>query len=422
MSEALKRDRLTGHNADAAFDVERVRRDFPILSRQVYGRPLVYLDSGASAQKPRAVIDAMRQVMEEEYANVHRGVHYLSQIASERYEAVRGTVARLIGAPDEMEVVFARGGTEAINLVAATWGRKFLKAGDEVIVSVMEHHANIVPWQMLRDEIGIVLKVAPVDDDGEFLLDAFADLLTDRTRLVSIAHVSNVLGTVVPVREVVRLAHARGARVLIDGCQGVTHLPVDVQDLGCDFYVFSGHKLYGPTGIGVLWGRAELLAEMPPYQGGGDMIERVTFEKTTYKDPPFRFEAGTPAIVETIGLGAAIDYVTALGMANIARHEHDLVHYAHGRLAKIPGLTIVGRAKEKSSIVSFKLDGVHAHDLGSIVDRLGVAIRVGNHCAEPVIDRFGGDALARASFGLYNTRAEIDRLAEALEEVRKVFG
>jgi cysteine desulfurase/selenocysteine lyase len=419
MNQALK---LAGHNADAPYDVERVRRDFPILSREIYGRPLVYLDNGASAQKPRAVIDAMRRMMEEEYANVHRGVHYLSQEASARYEAVRGTVAKLINAPDEMEVVFARGATEAINLVAWTWGRTFLKAGDEVIVSVMEHHANIVPWQMLRDEIGIVLKVAPVDDDGAFLLDRFEALLSERTKLVSVAHVSNVLGTVVPVKEVARLAHARGALVLIDGCQGVNHMPVDVQELGCDFYVFSGHKLYGPTGIGALWGRAEVLATMPPYQGGGDMIERVTFEKTTYKDPPFRFEAGTPAIVETIGLGAAIDYVSGLGMANIARHEHELVRYAHERLAAIPGLEIVGRAKDKASIVSFKLDGVHAHDLGTIVDRMGVAVRVGNHCAEPVIDRFGGDALARASFGLYNTLAEVDRLADALDEVRKVFG
>ena len=412
---------LRGHNAEAPYDVERARRDFPILSRTVYGKPLVYLDNGASAQKPRAVIDAMRRTMEEEYANVHRGVHYLSQEASARYEAVRGTIARLINAPDEMEVVFARGATEAINLVAWSWGRKFLKAGDEVILSVMEHHANIVPWQMLRDETGIVIKVAPVDDDGAFLLDRFEALLSERTKLVSICHVSNVLGTVVPVEKVVRLAHARGAKVLIDGCQGVTHMPVDVQALGCDFYVFSGHKLYGPTGIGALWGRGEILAQMPPYQGGGDMIERVTFEKTTFKEPPFRFEAGTPAIIETIGLGAAIDYVSALGMANIARHEHGLVRHAHERLSAIPGLQIVGRAQDKASIVSFKLDGVHAHDLGTIVDRMGVAIRVGNHCAEPVIDRFGGDSLARASFGLYNTEAEVDRLAEAVEEARKVF-
>jgi len=404
------------------YDVAAIRRDFPILARQVYGRPLVFLDNGASAQKPRVVIDAMREVMEAEYANVHRGVHWLSQRATDRYEAVRGKVARLLNAASEEEVVFARGATEAINLVAQTWGRKFLKAGDEIVISEAEHHANIVPWQMLRDEKGLVLKVAPVDDDGAFLLDRFADLLSGRTRLVAVAHVSNVLGTVLPVAEIVRLAKAKGALVLVDGCQGATHMPVDVQALGCDFYCFSGHKLYGPTGIGVLWGRAEVLETMPPWQGGGDMIESVTFEETTFKAPPLRFEAGTPAIVETIGLGVAIDYVSAIGLDRIQQHEATLVAHAHERLAAIGGVRLIGRAPEKAAIVSFDLEGVHAHDVGTILDRQGVAVRVGHHCAQPLIDRFGLAAAARASFGLYNTLEEVDALADALQGVKDIFG
>ena len=404
------------------FDVEAVRRDFPVLSRRIYDRPLVYLDSGASAQKPQVVIDTMRQVMEEEYANVHRGAYWLSQRATERYEAVRGKVAGLLNAASEDEVVFARGGTEAINLVAQSWGRTFLKAGDEVVISEAEHHANIVPWQLLRQEKGIVLKVAPVDDDGNFLLDRFADLLGERTRLVAVTHVSNVLGTIMPVAEIVRLAHAKGALVLVDGCQGVTHMPVDVQALGCDFYCFSGHKLYGPTGIGALWGRAEVLAAMPPWQGGGDMIESVSFEKTTFQEPPLRFEAGTPAIVETIGLGAAIDYVQTIGMAAIAEHEDMLVRHAHQRLGAIAGVRIVGRARDKASIVSFDVAGAHAHDVGTILDRAGVAVRVGHHCAQPLIDRFDLAAVVRASFGLYNTTADVDALADAVAGVREIFG
>jgi cysteine desulfurase/selenocysteine lyase len=411
-----------GHNAAPAYDVERVRKDFPVLSRTVYGKPLVFLDSGASAQKPRAVIDTMRQMMEEEYANVHRGVHYLSQRATQRYDAVRGTVARFMNAGREEEIVFTHSATEAINLVAQCFARPFFRAGDEVVVSCMEHHANIVPWQLLRDQTGIVLKVAPMDDDGNFLIDAFEELLGERTRLVSVAHVSNVLGTVLPVRDIIRLAHARSIPVLLDGAQGITHLPVDVQALDCDFYVFAPHKLYGPTGVGVLYGKYEHLLKMPPYQGGGDMIASVSFEKTTYQKPPLRFEAGTPPIVETIGLGAAIDYVSGLGMANIARHEHDLLAYAHERLAEVPGFTMYGRAREKSGIVSFTLDGVHAHDVGTVIDRAGVAVRVGHHCAQPLMERLGVTATARATFGLYNTKAEVDVLADALTEVREIFG
>ena len=411
-----------GGNFRAAYDVERIREDFPILSREVYGKPLVFLDSGASAQKPRAVIDTMRQVMEEEYANIHRGVYYLSQRTTERYEAVRDTVAGLINAASGQEIVFVRNATEAINLVAASYGRTFLAEGDEIVISQMEHHANIVPWQMLRQEKGTVLKVAPIDDDGNFLMDAFEKLLTRKTKLVALAQVSNVLGTVVPIKQVIRLAHARGIPVLVDGCQAVNHMTVDVQDLDADFYVFSGHKLYGPTGIGVLYGKMAHLERMPPYQTGGEMIASVSFEKTTFKRPPERFEAGTTAIIETIGLGAAVDYVGGLGMENIAAHEQELLAYAHERLATIPGLRIYGNAEEKNSIVSFNLDGVHAHDLGTIIDRAGVAVRVGHHCAEPLMHRFGVIAMARASFGLYNTKREVDVLAESLEQVKEIFG
>ena len=374
MNEAMTPVALSplGHNASASFDVEAVRRDFPVLAREVYGKPLVYFDSGASAQKPRLVLDTMRQVLEEEYANIHRGVHYLSQRTSQRYDAVRATVASFINAGQEEEIVFTHGATEAINLVAQSWGRTFLRAGDEVVISCMEHHANIVPWQLLRDQIGIVLKVAPMDDDGNFLFNAFEELLSPRTKLVAVAHVSNVLGTVLPVKEIAVRAHADGIPVLLDGCQGVTHLPVDVQDLDCDFYVFAPHKLYGPNGIGVLYVKYEILDSMPTYLGGGDMIASVSYAETVYQKPPLRFEAGTPAIPETIGLGAAIDYVSNLGMANIAAHEHDLLSYAEDRLAAIPGFTMYGRASRKSSIVSFTLEGAHAHDIGTIVDRAGV--------------------------------------------------
>lgn len=411
-----------GDNSTAAFDVERVRKDFPILNEKVYGRPLVYLDSGASAQKPRQVIEAMTKAYETYYANVHRGVHKLSQTATGHFEDARVKVARFLNAASTDEVVFTRGATEAINLVAATYGRTFLKAGDEVVISHMEHHSNIVPWQLLRDEKGIVLKVVPIDDEGNFLLDAYEKLLSPKTRLVAVTHVSNALGTITPMREIVRLAHARGAKVLVDGCQAVPHMAVDVQKLGADFYVFSSHKLYGPTGIGVLWGRLELLNAMPPYQGGGDMIASVSFEKTTFKAAPHRFEAGTPAIVEAIGLGAAVDYVSALGLDNIGAHESGLLAYATERLSRIDGLEIHGRAKDKAAIVSFVMKEAHAHDVGTILDRAGVAIRAGHHCAQPVMDRYGIAATARASFGLYNTKQDVDTLVEAIGVVKEFFG
>jgi cysteine desulfurase/selenocysteine lyase len=419
---AATRAAAPGDNSTRAFDVERVRADFPILRRRVYGRPLVYLDNGASAQKPRQVLAAMSEAYETYYANVHRGVHALSQTATDAYEGARAKVARFVNAASQDEIVFARGATEAINLVAATFGRRFLEAGDEVIVSHMEHHSNIVPWQLLRDRIGIALKVVPIDDDGNFVLDAYRRLLTPRTRLVAVTHVSNALGTVVPIQEVVRLAHAVGAKVLVDGCQAVPHMAVDVRALGCDFYAFSSHKLYGPTGVGVLWGRLDLLNELPPYQGGGDMIASVSFEKTTFKPAPHRFEAGTPSIVEAIGLGAAVDYVSGLGLDAIHAHESGLLAYAHERLGRIEGLTIYGRAREKAAIVSFGMREAHAHDIGTIVDRAGVAVRAGHHCAQPVMDRFGVTATARASFGLYNTRAEVDALADALMTVKEFFG
>lgn len=410
------------------YDVERVRADFPVLSRLVHerkgkpGKPLVYLDSGASAHKPRQVIEAMSRFMEEDYSNIHRGVHFLSQRATDRFDAVRGKVARFLNAPSDNTIVFTRSATEAINLVASSYGRTFLKEGDEIILSVMEHHANIVPWQLLQAEKGIVIKVVPVDDEGVFDLDAYAGLLSDRTRFVAITHCSNVLGTVTPAREIARLAHERGVPVLFDGSQAVVHRPVDVQEIDADFYVFTVHKLYGPTGLGVLYGKYELLKKMPPYQGGGDMIEAVSFEGTTFKLPPTRFEAGTPPITEVIGLGAAIDYVESLGREAIAAHEDDLLKYATQQLSQLEGLRILGTAPGKGPIISFTLDGVHPHDIGTIVDQYGVAIRVGRHCAEPLGERFGVGASARASFGLYNTRAEVDALVSSVRAVKEFFG
>ena len=422
MNIAAKAAPASADRRNDPFDVERIRADFPILTKQIYGRPLVYLDNGASAQKPRAVIDTMREVMENDYANIHRGVHYLSQHLTDRYEAARATIARFMNAASPDEIVLTRNATESINLVAASWGRKFLSAGDEIVISEMEHHANIVPWQLLRDEKGVVIKVVPVDDAGNFLLDAYERLLGPKTRLVAIAHTSNVLGTVTPAKEIIRLAHARGVPVLLDGAQAIVHGGVDVRDLDVDFYAFTGHKLYGPTAIGVLYGKAALLAKMPPYQGGGDMIANVTFEKTTYREPPARFEAGTPPIVETIGLAAAIDYVNAVGVDRIAAHEHDLLAYATAKLGEIPGLRIIGTAEGKGPILSFVMEGVHAHDIGTIIDRAGVAIRAGHHCAQPLMERFGVPATARASFAMYNTRAEVDVLAEALGTVQEIFG
>ena len=410
-----------GANSTLAFDVERVRADFPILGQQVHGKPLVYLDSGASAQKPQAVLDAMDEVYCTGYANVHRGAYYFSQALTDRYEGVRKTVARFLNAASDQEIVFTRNVTEAINLLAHCLGNSFAP-GDEVIISEMEHHANIVPWQLLRDRAGIVLKVAPIADDGSFLLDAFEAMLTPKTRLVAITHVSNVLGTITPIKEIIRLAHKAGALVMVDGAQAVVHGNVDVRDLDADFYGFTGHKLYGPTAIGVLYGKAELLKDLPPFMGGGDMIRSVTFAETTFADAPYRFEAGTPPIVEAIGLGAAIDYVSAIGQDAIAAHEAGLLAYATERLSQVEGLTIFGTAKEKASIISFTLDGIHPHDIGTIVDREGVAIRVGHHCAQPLMQRFGIPATARASMGLYNTPAEIDVLAKALEKVKDIFG
>ncbi len=403
------------------FDVGRVRRDFPILGREVHGKPLVYLDNAASAQKPRHVIDTIRDVYENEYANVHRGVHFLSERATSRYESARETVRRFVNARSSREIVFTHGGTEAINLVASSYGRHVLEPGDEIIISVFEHHSNIVPWQLARDANGLVLKAAPVSDDGELPLEAFERLFTPRTKLVAISHMSNVLGTVFPARRIAEIAHAHGARVLFDGCQAACHQAIDVQEIGCDFYVFSGHKVYGPSGIGVLYAQEDLLASMPPYQGGGEMIRRVTLEKTTWAPPPARFEAGTPPIVQAIGLGAALDYVSSVGRESIGAHEADLTKYAMQRLAAVDGLRIFGTAPTKSSVVAFTLDGVHPHDLATVLDRAGVAVRAGHHCAQPLMQRLGVTATARASFAMYNTRAEVDALGAALESAKEFF-
>ncbi len=406
---------------NAPYDVEAIRADFPILHRPMRGRPLVYLDTAASAQKPIQVIEAERAFYGEDYANIHRGLYELSQRATDRYEEARRTVKTFLNAAHDHEIVFTRNATEAINLVAASFGAAFLKAGDEVLITGLEHHANIVPWQMLRERTGIVLKVAPVNDSGEVPLEDFTALLGPRTRLAAFAQVSNVLGTVLPVVEMTRAAHAVGAKVLIDGAQAVVHMGADVQALDCDFYVFSGHKLYGPTGIGVLYGKAALLDAMPPYQGGGDMIASVTFAKTTYAPLPAKFEAGTPAIAQAVALGTAIDYLRDLGLDRIAAHEATLLAYATRRLAEIKSLKIVGTAADKASVLSFTLDGVHPHDIAQVLDSRGIAIRAGHHCAQPVMARFGVPATARASFGLYNTSAEIEVLAEALDRVEALF-
>ena len=408
--------------AAAPFDADSVRADFPILSRTVHGKPLVFLDSGASAQKPRAVIDAISRCYETEYANIHRGVYELSAKATEAYEGARARVQRFVNARSASEIVFTKGATEAINLVATSWGGAFLGEGDEVVLSVLEHHANIVPWQLLRERTGIVLKVVPTDERGDFPLDAYAALVGPRTKLVALTHVSNALGTVTPVDEIVRIAHDRGALVLLDGAQGIVHCPVDVQAMDVDFYCFSGHKLYGPSGIGVLYGKEALLAAMPPYQGGGDMIERVTFERTTFAPPPARFEAGTPPIAGAVGLHAAIDYVASFDPSAVAAHEHDLLIYATERLGALNSVRLYGTAPGKAAIVSFTMDHVHSHDVGTILDRAGVAVRVGHHCAQPLMDHFGIAGTVRASFGLYNSRADIDRLIDGLDEVREIFG
>ena len=406
----------------APFDADSVRADFPILSRIVHGKPLVFLDSGASAQKPRAVIDAISQCYEAEYANIHRGVYELSAKATQAYEGARARVQRFVNARSASEIVFTKGATEAINLVATSWGGAFLGEGDEVVLSVLEHHANIVPWQLLRERTGIVLKVVPTDERGDFPLDSYEALVGPRTKLVALTHVSNALGTVTPVDEIVRIAHDRGALVLLDGAQGIVHCPVDVQAMDVDFYCFSGHKLYGPSGIGVLYGKEALLAAMPPYQGGGDMIERVTFERTTFARPPARFEAGTPPITGAVGLHAAIDYVASFDPSAVGAHEHDLLTYATERLGALNNICLYGTAPGKAAIISFTMDDVHAHDVGTILDRAGVAVRVGHHCAQPLMDHFGIAGTVRASFGLYNSRADIDRLIDGLDEVREIFG
>ncbi len=411
-----------GDNARHALDVARVRADFPILQQQVYGRRLAYLDNAASSQKPRQVIEAMTAAYEGYYSNVHRGVHRLSQLSTDHFEAGRQAAARFVNAARPEEIVFTRGATEAINLVAATYGRKFLKPGDEIVLTTLEHHSNIVPWQLLRDQLGVELKVAPVGDDGDVRAEDVIELIGPRTGMVAIAHISNALGTVVPVKEIVAAAHAQGAAVLVDGCQAVPHMRVDVQDLGADFYAFSGHKMYGPSGVGVLHGRYDLLEAMPPYQGGGEMISRVTFERSDWKKPPHKFEAGTPAIVEVIGLGAAVDYLESLGMEAVAAHESGLLAYATERMSEVEGLRIIGTAPGKAAIVSFVMDSAHAHDVGTIVDRAGVAVRAGHHCAQPLMDRFGLSSTARASFGLYNTREDVDQLVDALHMVREIFG
>jgi cysteine desulfurase/selenocysteine lyase len=408
-------------SAARGFDVEKLRRDFPILEQRVHGNPLVYLDNAATSQKPQAVIDAISRYYEQENSNIHRGVHFLSERATEEYEAARNSVQEFIHAPKPHEVIFVRGTTEAINLVAQTYGRAHVGAGDEVLITAMEHHSNIVPWQILCDEKHAKLRVAPINDSGELLLDEFANLLGPRTKLVAAAHVSNALGTVNPVRQIIEMAHGRNIPILIDGAQAVPHCAVDVQELDCDFYAFSGHKMYGPTGIGILYGKSALLEEMPPYQGGGDMIASVSFEKTVYNRLPYKFEAGTPHISGGIGLGTAVEYLNGIGMNAIAAHEHGLLTYATDAVAEIPGVRVVGTAKEKAGVLSFVMEGIHPHDIGTVLDQEGIAIRTGHHCAQPIMTRFGIDATARASFALYNTREEVDALVRGIHKVREVF-
>lgn len=403
------------------FDVAKIRGDFPILSRTVYNRPLVYLDNSATTQKPRVVVDSIVREYYSENANVHRGVHFLSQQATDLYEQARERVRTFINARSDKEIVFTRGTTESLNLVASSFGERFMGEGDEVIISAMEHHSNIVPWQLLQERKGIRLRVIPINDRGELLLDEYEKLFNKRTRIVAVTHVSNVLGTVNPVKQIAAVAHAHGVPVLVDGAQSVPHIAVDVQDMDCDFFVFSGHKVYGPTGIGVLYGKESLLNELPPYQGGGEMIKNVHFEHTEYEDAPLRFEAGTPDYVGAHALAAAIDYVSALGMENIAAHEHSLLAYATERMNCIPGMRIFGQAENKSAVLSFVVGNIHPLDLGTLLDRFGVAVRTGHHCAQPLMERMGVQSMARASFALYNTREEVDTLCESIERITKMF-
>ncbi len=412
---------MTTAVAGLTLDVAKLRQDFPILHQEVHGKPLAYLDNAASSQKPQVVIEAISRFYRSDYANIHRAVHQLSERSTRRYEETRIKVQRFLHAESPREIIFVRGTTEGINLVAQTYGRAHLRAGDEILISALEHHSNIVPWQMLCEEKGAFLRVVPINDAGEIVLEDFERLLSRKTRLVAVSHVSNALGTINPVREIIERAHSQGVPVLIDGAQAAPHMPVDVQKLDCDFYTFSGHKLYGPTGIGVLYGKASLLEEMPPYQGGGDMISSVTFEKTTYNTLPYKFEAGTPHIAGAVGLSAAIDYVSEVGLENIAAYEAELLAYATERLSHIRGLRIIGNAKHKAAVISFVLDGVHPHDVGTVLDREGIAVRTGHHCAQPVMERYGIPATTRASFALYNTREEIDRLVRAIEKVKEMF-
>ncbi|HWF66010.1 MAG TPA: cysteine desulfurase [Acidobacteriaceae bacterium] len=405
----------------AVFNVEKVREDFPILRRQVHGRPLVYLDNAATTQKPQAVIDAVSEYYTYGNANIHRGVHLLSQLATDAYEAARETVQRFLNAEHSSEIIFVRGATEGINLVAQTYGRQHVGAGDQVVITALEHHSNIVPWQMLCEEKGARLRVAPINDAGELLLDQFEALLNPKTKFVAVSHVSNALGTVNPIAQIVEMAHRRNIPVLVDGAQAVPHTTVDVRSFGCDFYAFSGHKVYGPTGVGVLYGKRELLEAMPPYQGGGDMIRSVTFEKTLYNQLPYKFEAGTPNMAGVIGLGAALDYVTEVGLDAIAAHEHRLLLHGTQALSKVPGLRLIGTAKEKAGVLSFVMEDIHPHDIGTVLDQRGIAIRTGHHCAQPLMQRFDIPATARASLAMYNTTSELDLLVTGLLKLKEVF-
>jgi cysteine desulfurase / selenocysteine lyase len=413
---------IEAKTAQPMFDVARVREDFPILRQRVHDKPLVYLDNAATTQKPQAVIDAITKYYLSENANIHRGVHYLSEVATYEYEKARGKIKLFLNAADSREIIFVRGTTEGINLVKDSYGRKFIHQGDEIIISAMEHHSNIVPWQLLCEEKGAVLRVIPMNDNGELLMDEYKKLLNERTKFVSVVYLSNSLGTINPVKEIIALAHERKIPVLIDGAQATSHIPIDVRDLDCDFYAMSGHKVYGPTGIGVLYGKTHFLEMMPPYQGGGDMISSVTFEKTTYNSLPYKFEAGTPNIADVIGFGVAIDYLHNLGVSKVGEYEHELVEYATEKLQSIPGVRIIGTAKNKASVISFVVDNVHAHDVGTILDREGVAVRTGHHCTQPVMQRFGIPATARASFAFYNTLEEVDALARGIMKVKEVFG
>ena len=406
---------------NGSYGVALIREDFPALAMQIYGKPLVYLDNAASAQKPNAVLDRMTEAYKSEYANVHRGLHYLANAATDAYEGARTKVQHFLNAKRPEEIIFTRNATDALNTVAASFGGENIKEGDEIVLSIMEHHSNIVPWHFLRERQGAVIKWAPVDDEGNFLIDEFEKLLTDRTKIVAITQMSNALGTLVPVKEVTAIAHARGIPVLVDGSQAAVHGVIDVQDIDCDFYVFTGHKLYGPTGIGVLYGKHERLVAMRPYAGGGEMIRDVAQDWVTYGDPPHKFEAGTPAIVEAIGLGAAIDYVNSVGRERIAAHEHDLLTYADGKLREINALRIIGSAKNKGPVISFEMQGAHPHDIATVIDRQGIAVRAGTHCVMPLLERFNVTATCRASFGMYNTREEIDHLAQALIKARELF-